>query len=251
MADKLKNMTLQEARLQRLSVLREMDSLLKAIEADSGGTATAGAAEPDDAKDEALARLPLQYAVVEYLKGCNQPQTPKQIAEALKQAGREFESSKPTLAIRDALRKALPNNKDLVHSGYAKWFLKTHSKTKAQRLLSEGKRSKGTGGRSAAEHGARTRAGMERRRAAGLRIGQPLRLTAEQYLKYLGLRAEGVAKGPAARAIGMSVSSIYNYEGRFALDAWKPGDPWPPPEKGANPSPPAPGGPEPTLRLVK
>jgi hypothetical protein len=244
MSEQLKGLTPEEIALEKLAVLREWYRVLNTLPPGTEIPADLRAPAPAPPSDDGLARLPLKAAAIEYLRSCKNPQTIKQIALGLEAAGREFESENPTIAVRGVLRKALKTDDDLIHLGYAKWHLRSVYKQnpkKLQKLLSS-VTTNGTGGRSAAEHGARTREGMERRRAKGLRVGQPLRLTAEMYEKYLALRHDGMSKGAAVNAIGMSAASLYNYLTRFHMDSWKPGDPWPPPQRereGAKSSAPA------------
>ena len=75
-------------------------------------------------------------------------------------------------------------------------------------------------------------------------------MTAEQYARYLALRQDGMSKRAAIRAVGISVGTIYNYENRFDLRSWKPGDAWPPPAKGREPDPPV-DGPANVVRFAK
>jgi hypothetical protein len=132
------------------------------------------------------------------------------------------------VAVRSALKKLQAKHDSVVHFGWGRWNLRSNYPEATLDLLLRGQR----------DHSARTKVGLERRREKGLPVGQPLKLTAEQYTAYLGLRRGGASKRDAIRAIGMSVGSIYNYEARFDLDAWSPGDPWPPPEKARQPDPP-------------
>jgi len=205
MAEKIKGMTDEEARLEEIRVLSRLATLL------AEHREAHGAKKPGDAAgfNPRYAKLPLLDVIPEYLATCKKPQTTKQIAVALKAAGREFESKMEVRAVRDALKKLLVSNEDIFHLGWSKWHLKSkYSKAKREKLLASV--HNGTGGRSAKEHGERTKAALAKRRAAGKRMGAVRKLTPEvieQIKEMLG--QPGSKLGDVARHFRIAPTSIW------------------------------------------
>ena len=176
-------MSPEEARLQRVAVLRELADLLGEIA--GGGVPMTGAHHREKIEPSVYnaiyARAPLGDAIVEYLGTCKKPQTAKQILAVLRAAGREFESDNPVGSIQWALKKTLVKNEDLFHIRYGQWHLRSKYPRKAvlEKLLAKNA-SFGRGGRSSTEHIKRTKKGMDAARASGKQIGAATKMTPEK-----------------------------------------------------------------------
>jgi transposase-like protein len=190
--------------LSRLAVL-----MAKRRESRAPGHAPAKNLDTSGDFNARYAKLPLLDVIPEYLEICKKPQTTKQIAVALKAAGREFESKMEVRAVRDALKKLLVANENIFHLGWSKWHLKSkYSKAKMEKLLAG--THNGTGGRSPEDHGARTKAALAKRRAAGKRMGPERKLTPEVIEKIkMMLGQPGARVGAVAKQLGIATSSIY------------------------------------------
>ena len=120
-------------------------------------------------KAGAFAGLELTDAIYEYLGMNKQMRSIKEIWAALEEAGFRVVSGHPTRAVSEALRKRVHRRNDVFKAGSRWGATKNFSNSYIKRIT---KRHAGLGGRSAEEHGARTSGGIERRRAAGLRVGR-------------------------------------------------------------------------------
>ena len=160
-------LTLEEVRTERLRATREYLDLLEERERELTSAAVdAPASNKEIAPDPRLVKWPLPDAIVAYLASCDQPQAVKQIAAALKGAGREFDTDKPVRSVQTALKKAMTHNNDVVHVAHAKYHLRSkYRKGKLEKLAAK---DAGTGGRSKKEHAKLTSDGIKKRRAEGL-----------------------------------------------------------------------------------
>lgn len=216
-AEKLKdkNFTKAEIRRQRIAVLRELAELLAEEESDAAGVA---GPDEDAVADnlvastefkERLVRSPLTEAVLTHLAASKDPQKPKQIAVALLDAGREFETSRPVIAVRSALRKLLTQNPDVDHVAWARWFLRSKmSKAKLAKIKGD-KSGFGTGGRSKAEHIERTKAGLAALKEQGGKLGAPLKATPEMIEHAKDMLREGVPLKEVCKSLNVSISLLY------------------------------------------
>lgn len=171
MAKGLKNLTSSEAKALRAEALRELIDLLAVIEREAEKTATSN-------RNVSYVKLPLVDAILKFLATCEKPQTIKQIAMVLEAAGQDFGSAKPIHVVRYELKKLLVVNDDIFHLGWQRWHLKSkYSKRKLKQLQDESRF--GLGGRSADEHAALTKSGLEAARARGQHLGAKRKLTPE------------------------------------------------------------------------
>jgi len=172
-------------------------------------------------------KLPLRDAIYEYLKSERRPKKAKHIWEALAKTGREVESDNPVRSVQWALKKMAAQNDDVFSPGWGKWHVRSrYSKSQLQKLIAKGA---GRGGRSAEEHVARTKAGLERAKASGKKLGARPKFTGAQIAQLKSALASGVKVKHAIKAIGMSPAMYYLY--RPQIQAWNPGEPWPPMER--------------------
>ena len=176
-------------------------------------------------KAGAFAGLELTDAIYEYLGMNKQMRSIKEIWAALEEAGFRVVSGHPTRAVSEALRKRVHRRNDVFKAGSRWGATKNFSNSYIKRIT---KRHAGLGGRSAEEHGARTSGGIERRRAAGLRVGPPRKFDAAMVVRFRQLVAEGMSIGASCKAVGISRSLFQIYRNRMKV--WKEGTLWPPPE---------------------
>jgi len=182
---------------------------------DTGVSAPSGKSMPvvrtDGSLTDKLTRLPLGEANIEYLSTCTKPQTAKQIANALRKAGREFESDNPVRAVKDALKKSLVKNKDLFHVRWATWYLKSKcNKAKYAKLIGVNA-TYGTGGRAPAEHGELTRQGMLKAREEGKQIGALKKISDEKVALIRRIILDGGTIGAACKRADISYGTFYTY----------------------------------------
>ncbi len=225
MADQL----VEDRRLQVRAWSEYADALSR------GGDAVTPSVQPATAKpqkdkslDEKLVRLPLGDACIEFLDTCDKPQTAKEIWAALKDAGRTSEATNPIKSVLWALKKLVGGgHEELFSPGFGGWHLKKKYSTK--RLNKILKSTSGRGGRTASEHSEKTKAGIERRRAAGRQVGAPRRYTVEHIRAWRHHIDEGKLIKDACELAGLAYAT-YN-QNHKAIKAWREGDPWPLPEE--------------------
>ena len=147
---------------------------------------TGGANPEDKAKAKRLSRekanpysgLTVSDAIVEVLEESAVPLSAGQIWTVLQRAGVEPISEDSVKAITWSLRKRARNHKDVVRVAHGKWDLRVRYSDAQLRKLA--KSNTGMGSLTRDDHVARTKAGMEKRRAAGLKLGQPSLMTPER-----------------------------------------------------------------------
>lgn len=176
-------------------------------------------------KGGAFAGLELTDAIYKYLLMNKQMRSIKEIWGALEEAGFKVVSGHPTRAVSEALRKRAHRRNDVFRAGGRWGATENFSNNYIKRIT---RRHAGLGGRSADEHGAKTSEGIERRRAAGFRVGAPRKLDAEMVVKIRRLRAEGMNIGAVCEEVGISRGLYQMYRNRMKI--WKEGTLWPPPE---------------------
>lgn len=195
-------------------MLREMAALLEEEERESID-ALLGRAKPasgDNVEhDLSYAQKPLTIAIPEYLATCKQPQTAKQIALALRHAGRDFDTANPVRAVRTMLRRSMGSNPDLFHVGWAKWYLKSKcTKTKLEKYLANNV-NLGTGGHGKEEHAKRTAEGIRKRRGEGASWGPREKGTPELIEKAKEMLRDGVTLGEVCRTLKISTATLYKH----------------------------------------
>ena len=211
------------------STLAEMTRLGAAMPSSDAPTSSAPREqEPFEAempKTGAFGRLELTDAIYEYLLMHKQMKSIKDIWAALEKAGVKVLSGHPTRAVNEALRRRAHRQNDVFKAANRWGATKNFSTAYIRRVI---KLHGGMGGRSAEEHSAATSAGMERRRASGLRIGAPRKFDAAMAVEIKRLRAEGVTIVDTCKRVGISVALYQQHRKRLMV--WKEGTAWPPPE---------------------
>jgi hypothetical protein len=228
MADKLKTISREEALLRRAEVLQELQAVYAELAGAGSPEAPVPVAQVHQEVDAALARLPLSDAIVEVLRASKKTMTPLQLWRTLEAAGFEATSETPVKSVGWALKKLLKTNADVFHTGWGHWHLKSkYTKQKLAKLLAS---RAGRGGRSKAEHVARTLEGVARAKAEGRPSGRPSHLNAERVAElHRLLSSGGTTVAAACRAVG--IAPVIYYGNRKKIEAWREGDPWPPPEE--------------------
>jgi hypothetical protein len=161
--------------------------------------------------------LTISDALVEALEASGIPMSTAQIWAALQQGGVEPIAEDSVRAITWALRKRARNHGDVVHIAYGKWGLrKWYSEAKLRKLA---KVNTGRGGASTEVHASRTKAGIEKRRAAGLQVGARSRMTPERCAEVERMIRAGYSLAATAREIGVVPATIYNNMGRDKIAA--------------------------------
>jgi hypothetical protein len=147
-----------------------------------------------------------------------QAQTPKEIWDALSLAGFVTAHSDPVNAVYTALRRRAKIHSDVLLVGNGKWGRKDWY-TEAD--LEEIQKSVGgMGGRDAADHSERTRAGL---RVAmiqrGVKLGAPAVMTPEKLEETKRLVMAGVSVTEIAKRFGVTPQAIYHKYDRETLKA--------------------------------
>jgi hypothetical protein len=196
----------------RIATLQKLDA---AIQARLGGGADPTPSESpkiEQPRQLTYAQAPLAVAIPQYLATCSEPQTAKQIAAALLEAGRDFETTRPVLAVRTALSKMIGVNQDLFHTAWAKWWLKSKCSTKSQLEKYLSKNIKfGTGGHSKKEHGKRTAIGIQKRREQGLRWGPPVKATPELLERARQMLRDGATLTETSKTLDITTATLYQF----------------------------------------
>lgn len=152
--------------------------------------------------------LTISDAVVEVLEASGIPMSTGQIWAALQKGGVEPIAEDSVKSVTWALRKRARNHSDVLHVSYGKWGLrKWYSESQLRKLA---KSNTGRGGESSDVHAERTKAGIERRRAAGHQVGAPSRMTPERRADAERLLRAGHSIAATAREIGVVPATIYN-----------------------------------------
>lgn len=210
MAGKPKDMTPEEARLKEAEVLERLAAVYAEIARGPGAAPLPLPQRPVTGIEAGnWANLPLTDAIIEYLKTCKGPKSPRQIWDALEAAGCEVASETPVRSVQWALKKAASTNSDVIAAGWGHWDIKSkYSKAKLERLLA--KRS-GRGGRSSDEHKRRTLIGMENARKHGKQIGARVKMTPEvmNTIEQMLIAQRKVAD--IATEVGVSKALIYGH----------------------------------------
>jgi hypothetical protein len=219
MAEEIKNLTPEEARLREIEVLERLATLYRAV---GKGGALPEAAITATADNAILARLPTQDAIIEFLRTADGPKKPSQACRALVEAAHEFAGADPMAVVKSAFQKLAANNNDMIYIGSGKWTLASkYTAAKLKKLKSE---YSGRGGRSTEDHAKRTRDAMV---AKGLTFGRKPKFGPDDIAKFRHL-VDNKIKRPIAALEEVGISTPYYYHYKEQIYAWKPGDPWPP-----------------------
>ena len=194
----------------RITTLQKLDA---AIAAKLGGEVDLASNEQPKISPPKLsyAQAPLALAIPQYLATCDGPQTAKQIATALLEAGREFESNRPVHAVRMTLRKLVGTNPDIFHVYWAKWWLKSKcTKTQLEKYLAKNAKF-GTGGHTKKEHSKRTATGIQNRRNQGLRWGPAPKATPELIERAKQMMRDGMTLTETCRQLDVAIPTLYQF----------------------------------------
>jgi hypothetical protein len=178
------------------------------------------AVEVSEPQHGMFAGLELRDAIFEYLSLQREMKSPKEIWAALEKAGFKLLSGYPIHAVSGALRERARIRGD-VFKAVGRWgVVKNFSTTFVRRVT---KKSAGMGGKTADEHGAKTSAGLHRRRAAGLQVGARPKLTPEQELEAEQMLRAKYAVSAVARHFGVVRQTILNRIGKERVKALRSG----------------------------
>jgi transposase-like protein len=172
---------------------------------------TAGESKPKRTardKTKLYSGLTVSDAVVEVLEASAVPLSTGQIWQALQKEGVEPISEDSLKAITWALRKRARNHNDVVRVAYGKWDLRSRYTEAQLRRIAKG--NSGRGSLTRDDHVARTKAGIEKRRAAGLQVGARSSMTAERRADVERMIRAGYSIAATAREIGVVPATIYN-----------------------------------------
>jgi hypothetical protein len=182
--------------------------------------------EAQTAQPPAGGKPTLIERIIDIFKSTGRPQSPGELVTILIRSGVDLESEYPANVISYALRTRAQKHGDVFNVGFGKWDLKAGYSPEKIRELE--KVSAGMGGRARVTHIKRTKAGINKRKAAGAKWGRPNAITVEQILKFRAGRERGEKIGAALDEAGIVRGTYYVH--REAINAWKPGDPWPLPK---------------------
>lgn len=226
MAEETKAITPQEALRKEAEALERLAAVYHAI-AVAGGAAVASQAVGEPAGTGIpLNRLPVEDAVVSVLRSARLPQKTSQICSVLLAANYSFISESAMRAVAGAIKRlSMKANPDVVYVGSGKWTLASmHTPAKLQKLR---EKISGRGGRSAEEHGRRTKEGMIARRT---QFGRRPKFGPDHIAKFRHL-VEVEKMRPLKALDEVGISTAYYYQYKDEIYAWKEGEPWPPPLK--------------------
>lgn len=162
--------------------------------------------EAESPKGGLFAGLLLTDAIAKYLSLNKAMLSVKEIWAALEKAGFKVLSGHPTRAVSEALRKRAHRRGDVFSVGNRWGATENFSAGYVRRVA---KKHAGMGGKTAGEHGAKTSAGIERRRADGGRIGAPLFMTPERIEEAQRRLIAGESIAKIARDWGCSRQTLY------------------------------------------
>jgi hypothetical protein len=159
--------------------------------------------------------LTVSDTIVEVLEASAVPLSTGQIWAALQKEGVEPISEDSVKAITWALRKRVRNHMDVVRVAHGKWDLRSrYTEAQLRRLA---KSNTGRGNFSREDHVALTKAGIERRRAAGLQVGGALKMTPEVAAELERMVRAGDSIASISRHLQLSVGTIRNHYTRDAI----------------------------------
>lgn len=151
------------------------------------------AADEDDVrqmdKSSAFYGKSLTEAAILVLEASGEPQTAFQIVNALHDGGWDFGKRTPSTTVYWALRKRSLSIKDVASVPNSKWALTSWG------LESDAAKQ--------------AKAGLDRARARGVRMGAPLKLTSEDEERLVRLRADGVKITDLAKQFDISVPTVH------------------------------------------
>jgi hypothetical protein len=130
----------------------------------------------------------------------------KEIWAALEQTGFKLLSGYPVHAVSSALRERARRRAD-VFKALGRWGAVKNFSTNFVRRVT--KKSAGMGGKSAEEHGAATSAGLQRRKAAGLRVGAAPKLSPEQVAEAQEMLKAGYTVSAVALRFDVTRPTLY------------------------------------------
>lgn len=231
MADELKGLTREDALRKEAEVLERLAAIYRALGSsdDLPHEGTAAKLPRADMPDNPLAKLPLNDAIMHYLRIAEGPKKPAQVCKALIAADRNFDVDDPLISVSSALRKMSLQDTDLAYAGAGGWTLKSKYRTADFNRLF--KKRSGRGGRSTEEHARRTKEGML---AKGLKFGRKPKFGPDDIAKFRHL-VDNKTMRPLAALKQLGISTPYYYQYKEQIYAWKPGDPWPPEPKAPSP----------------
>jgi hypothetical protein len=178
------------------------------------------ALEVSEPQNGMFAGLELRDAIFEYLSLQKEMKSPKEIWAALEKAGFKILSGYPIHAVSSALRERAHRRGD-VFKAVGRWGVVQNFSTNFVRRVT--KKSAGMGGKSAEEHSAKTKTGIEQRRAAGLQVGARPKLTPEQEREAEEMLRAKVAVSAVARHFGVVRQTILNRIGKERVKALRSG----------------------------
>jgi transposase-like protein len=167
-----------------------------------------------------FAGLELRDAIHKYLSLQREMRSPKEIWAALEKAGFKILSGYPIHAVSSALRERAHRRGDVFKAG-GRWGVVENFSTNFVRRVT--KKSAGMGGKNAEEHGAKTSAGLQRRKDAGLQVGARPKLTPEQEREAEEMLRAKMAVSAVARHFGVVRQTILNRIGKERVKALRSG----------------------------
>jgi hypothetical protein len=179
--------------------------------------------------DNPFRGMGLAQAAVSYLRTCNrQPQTVRQIWNALERTGFKVAAEKPEATLSWQLRKRDTKLGDVFLIGNGLWALADWYPSTIVLLCRQHRNV--ASGRNHGEHVERTTKGIQAAKQRGVNWGRPPKITAELMAIVKGALAEGKSDREAGALVGLSYATIHMLRKSGAIDKWEIGMPWPPPE---------------------
>lgn len=157
------------------------------------------------------AKMSVAEAAVAFLKESRRSQRTIDIANELSSNGYEFSGNNPGAALTRALLRRSTSDRDLLKVGYGSWCLREFLSSKEN---------------AAFEHKARTSRGMRDAAKRGTKIGAKAKLTEAVAVKLKEQIAACASARKASESVGISCTTFTKWKER--IDAWTPGQPWPP-----------------------
>ena len=164
----------------------------RSIQADPVGVD--GMAAPS-ANSDKYRGMSISEAAAMYLKEVGREMRVADIVEALIRDGFEVTAERPSTALTTALDRRSSNFNDVVKIRHGVWCHESNLTDKQRATL---------------EHKKRTSRGMQRRKARGLTVGQPAKLTPQVQAEIERMIISGKKVKEIAQRFGVTTNAIYN-----------------------------------------
>lgn len=153
-----------------------------------------------------------------------------ELVKELVNVGFHFDSSSPQGTLGIALARRARNYQDIIQVAKGRWALMRGFE--ASEIIKLSAEISAAQTEAVEEHRKQVHRGLEAAKKRGVQIGAKPKITAEIVGKLKALLASGCPKMKACKSVGITSTTYYN--NKALIDAWREGDPWPPPQRKDN-----------------